>query len=310
MSESAPAALMDRLDTIFGGVQPVAEGAEAEIEPTGEETETGGEETTETTPVADLFDLTYGGKQYKVPVELKDAFLKNEDYTRKTQELAEQRRGVDHEKSLAESARLESAFAQSIADEQRDIGLIDTYLKQVASTDWSSMSSEQMIRQKIEMDSVKDRRAALAESINGKRSKFISDMQAKIKDLRGKSRDIASKSIEGFSEDTERTIRDYAKSEGLTEREIDGILLDPRSIHVMWKAAQFDKIKAGTTAAGDKAAKVDRVLRPGAAGERMPKETAEKLNYEKALKKASTSGQKARVIEDRLALVLAKKGHK
>ena len=146
----------------------------------------------------------------------------------------------------------------------------------------------------------------MVNSIQEKRNKFTSDLQSKIKDLRAKAREIASKSINGFSEDTEKTIREYAKSEGLNDTEIDNVLLDPRSFKVIWKAAQYDKIKAGTSQAADKAAKADRVLKPGVAGNRMPKETMNKLNFGKALAKAETSSQKARVIEDRLSQVFTK----
>jgi len=71
---------------------------------------------------------------------------------------------------------------------------------------------------------------------------------------------------------------------------------------ILWKAMQFDKVQAGT-------ARVDtatKTLKPGAASNRMPAEVAQKLNFNKAMKSAQTSSEKARVIEARLAGMFTK----
>lgn len=298
--EHTDPSVMDKIAGKFGfpgqDAEPEAVVADAEPEQTEEVADDG------------LAELDWEGQSIKVPKGIKEALMRNDDFTRKTQELAESRRAVEQMRELAQTKQLEVAFSDSIADEQREIHLIDTYLQQAAKQDWAAMPTDQMFRAKIEIDNIKERRALLADSINGKRAKFTSEMQAKINELRGKSREVASKAINGFSEETEKTIREFAKSEGLAETEIDNVLLDPRSFKILWKASQFDKIKAGTAKAGDAASKVDRVLRPGVAGERMPAKTADKLNFSKAMKAAGGNSTKAaRVIEDRLAGVFSKR---
>src|SRR5690242_17210740 len=50
-----------------------------------------------------LIDIEHDGRAYKIPAELKNAFLRNADYTRKTQALAESRRELEsHRQSLAD----------------------------------------------------------------------------------------------------------------------------------------------------------------------------------------------------------------
>lgn len=270
--------------------------------PQGESEETATEVAAE--PVDDgMADLDWEGQTIKIPKGLKDAVMRNDDYTRKTQELAEQRKSLDQVRELASTKQIEAAFGESIASESQEISVIDAYLAQASKMDWSQMSTEQMLRQRVEIDNIKARREDLSKSIDGKRSKFQTDLQARITELRGKSRELASKSIQGFSEDTEKSMREYARSEGLADSEIDNVLLDPRSYKVIYKAMQFDKVRAGTT----KVDAAQRVLRPGAAGERMPVKTAEKLNFQKAMKAAGdNSSAKARVIEQRLTGVFAK----
>lgn len=266
-------------------------------------------ETTEETQQAvdDAFaDLEWQGQTLKVPKGLKEAVMRQEDYTKKTQELAENRRSVDQLRELAQTKTLEINFSESIRPEQQEISVIDAYLQQVSKLDWSQMDTASMMRQRMELDTIKERRAELQNSINDKRSKFNAEFQAKLTELRGKSRELASKSIQGFSEETEKAMRDYARSEGLTDPELDNVLLDPRSYKIVYKAMQFDKVKAGT---GKAQQAVDRVLKPGAAGERMPASTASQLNFNKAMKAAGQdSGAKARVIEQRLTGIFSK-GH-
>jgi hypothetical protein len=122
-------------------------------------------------------------------------------------------------------------------------------------------------------------------------------MKSKFSELRTRSRELAAKSIPGFTEETEKSIRSHAMTHGLSEQEIDNVLLDPRSAKILWEASQFAKVKAGTQNA---VATTTKVVKPGASNERMPQAVVDKLNYRKAISKAVTSGDKARLIEGRL----------
>jgi hypothetical protein len=255
-------------------------------------------------------DLDWEGQTLKIPKGLKDAFMRNEDYTKKTQSLADERRAVEHVREIAQQAQLSQAFAESVAAEQQQLHVIDAYLQQATKVDWSTMTTDQMLRHKVDIDNIKEQRADLMKALNEKRTKFNDEFNGKVKDLRGKARELASKSIQGFSEQTETEMRKFANSEGLTDSEIDNVFLDPRSYKVIYKAMQFDKIQAGTGKAAEAATKAERVLKPGAAGERMPQGTRAQLEFGKAMKAARTSGEKANIIEDRLANSMFSRGHK
>jgi hypothetical protein len=252
-------------------------------------------------------DIEWDGEKYTVPLKLKDAFMRNEDYTRKTQELADQRRVLDQNRELMTRAQLDGQFQESVADEVRQLSVIDAYLSQASKLDWRNMSMEQMFKQRLEIDQVKEQRVAIKESIDGKRVKHQEEMKSKLSELRAKSRELAAKSIPNFSEETEKSIRGYAASEGLSDAEIDNVLLDPRSAKVLWKASQFDKVRAGTAKAVEATTKV---VRPGATSEKMPEAVRAKLDMRKAMAKAETSGDKARIIEERLTRSsIFNKGH-
>lgn len=284
----------DKIASKFGFPGQSEETPETELE-TGEEG-------------SDLAELDWEGEKYHVPLKLKDAFMRNEDYTRKTQDLAEQRRALQHVEEIGKQSALTQAFQASVAQEEQQLHVIDAYLQQARKVDLSQMNTEQMLRHKVEIDTVNEQRAAIVQALGDKRGKFEADVKAKMVELRGKSRELASKAIQGFSEKTESEMRSFALAEGLTESEIDNVLLDPRSYKVIWKAMQFDKVQANTGKASDAVTKTERVLKPGVAGERMSATTAAKLNFNKAMKAAgSNSAAKARVIEQRLSGVFAKR---
>src|SRR6185437_2626655 len=59
-------------------------------------------------------EIEWGGEKFTIPIKLKDAFLKNEDYTQKTQELAEQRRILEQNRESIARANADFEFQQSI----------------------------------------------------------------------------------------------------------------------------------------------------------------------------------------------------
>src|SRR5271170_8120153 len=68
--------------------------------------------------ISDLAEISFDGTTYQVPQKLKEAFMKNEDYTVKTSELARQRESLDQVRTLAEQRQIEAAFGNSIQAEQ------------------------------------------------------------------------------------------------------------------------------------------------------------------------------------------------
>ena len=123
MSEQAPAALMERLAGHFSGLpqgepEPQTEGA----------AETTAEETTEA--VDDGFDvLDWEGQSLRIPKTLKEAAMRHEDYTRKTQEIAERGKSLEQVQSIAEFQRQEYEFVKLVENERHELYMIDQYLK-------------------------------------------------------------------------------------------------------------------------------------------------------------------------------------
>src|SRR5256885_14414937 len=93
-------------------------------ENTAQQAETAGEEQQseqaasgeQSATAAEMEEVEHEGKKYKIPRPLKGALLMQADYSRKTEELAEQRRAVEEQhKQFAERQKLEAEFSTEFA---------------------------------------------------------------------------------------------------------------------------------------------------------------------------------------------------
>ena len=84
----------------------------------------------------DTVDLERDGKTYKVPAALKDDFLRQADYTRKTQELSAKAKELDTARErVTQAGEAEiNARAKSVA--------IDAALKQYEAVDWDAVQRQ------------------------------------------------------------------------------------------------------------------------------------------------------------------------
>ena len=87
----------------------------------------------------ELDETEFEGKKYRVPKELKDALLRQADYTRKTQEVAEIRRAAESERAAIKQA----VEADEAADELKaDLRTVDKALKSFENVDWSRFAAD------------------------------------------------------------------------------------------------------------------------------------------------------------------------
>lgn len=87
----------------------------------------------------DSEEVEYEGKQYKLPKELKEALLRQADYTRKTQEVAEQRRAI--EAQVQQQQQLLEVRAQTI-EGRAYLASIDQNLAQYNQINWSQLAQD------------------------------------------------------------------------------------------------------------------------------------------------------------------------
>jgi hypothetical protein len=87
------------------------------------------DQTDERCEMPDEVEVTYNGKTYSLPPELRDALLRQADYTRKTQDLAGQRRAFEAERA---GHRQEALVARKHLHDAARIVALHDHLAQLA----------------------------------------------------------------------------------------------------------------------------------------------------------------------------------
>ena len=287
--------IADRAAEAFLGREPATDDS-PETEPTNEAS---ADEAPAPESVPDTVEIEYDGERYSIPKSLEKAILQERDYTQKSQEVAEQRRKLEARQAQQDIYAREREFEQSIREESMQLSAMDAWLEQQKKTDWASLATDDLLRKRIEIDGVKERRDELAKTVESKRSEFEESVKKSTAELRQKSLEALSKSVPNWSEATLKAVRERAESEGFTGDEIDRIMLDARSAKVLWKAAEYDRLKAATGKASQAASAAPPIVKPGAVKQMQPA-VKNDLALRKQQSTAKTSSEKARIIAQRL----------
>lgn len=83
-----------------------------------------------------IAQVEYEGRVYEVPAALKDALLRQADYTRKTMALAEQRRALAADREALEQVQAMTAEELQASQRLQDI---ERHLDELAQHDWSAV---------------------------------------------------------------------------------------------------------------------------------------------------------------------------
>lgn len=291
-SAESTESLEDRIAAkVFGPSEEPEEVAEQE-QP--EQADDQAEPETQEVKEPEVVEVEFEGKQYKLPPELKDKLMTQSDYTRKTQELAEQRRLLDTQVQLQQQ---EAQFRQAVAPEMEQLNKLDIQLAQYKGLDWSSMDVETMTRTRIAYDQLKEAREDINNALQGKRNQFDQYRQKVMNDVTQKGHEYLKKHIPNWgSPEIGQQLTKYGIQEGYSDVEL-GSLTDPRIIKTLWKARQWDELQAQKSNPTKVTPKAPPAVKPGATKNA---NFAEDMAYHKALKSAKTSSDKSRIIQARL----------
>jgi hypothetical protein len=245
----------------------------------------------------DTFEFEHEGAKYALPKALEKAILNNRDYTQKTQSVAEQRKSFELLHEQARVANMQREFHASVHEEIQQLQAYDAVLKQ--PVDWSSMDTNEAFRRKLQIDQWKDEREAILKTVQAKHQEFTQKQEAAARELKTKLNELVSKRIPNWSEATQKAIREHAIADGYTEAEISSVS-DPRMTLTLWKASQYDQLKAKATPAVNAVKTVKTTP-----SNPMPQHVKDKLNFRKALSKAQP-GEKRKLVEARAAQIFSR----
>ena len=262
MNEETQEVSLDQAAEILASVnmesqdQPIQEEAEVETEEETEE-ETEAEETQEgeTEAEEEAEEETEDEAEEKIEYlteglveidgeavgiqELKQGHLRQSDYTRKTQEVAEQRKQADQARQDYES----QLHALSVA-----AGTNLDRFKHMSETDWQQMAlqkPEEFKRHRAEYDQALRYQQFIDHQMSEHNARMEQQIQADRKAQAADALQTLKATIPNWSNEIYTKIGSYAATQGITADEFDDII-DPRLITVLHKAQQYDSAKKVT----------------------------------------------------------------
>jgi hypothetical protein len=240
-------------------------------------------------------EIEFEGKAYQVPPEIKDALLRQSDYTKKTTEVSERQRAIEQKEYQLKAVEMQRKFDDSAREDIAKIQELDWSLKQLRNMPVANLSEIEYRQLRERLDQIKEERAELSNNLTAKWNGFQQHQQQLMHEAMQKAQEHISKSIKGWGAEAQKAIREHALTEGFTGPELDA-MSDPRLVKVLWKSAQFDKLQRATT---EGRAKPVPTVKPGSSNP-MPQHVKDQFAQKKQLSSAKTSSEKAKVIQKML----------
>lgn len=232
-------------------------------------------------PEDELEEVEWDGEKYRIPKALKPGLLMQADYTRKTQELAEQRRTVEqHFTSLTQQAELQ----QQTLEHRVALRNVEQTLQQLQSIDFNQYDqSDPQVAAWVAQQSMRVVQYSQAKAeLEGAIAKTETDFQQLSERSRAnaiaQADQVLSREIEGWSPQLVRDLAGYAvENFGITPQELQDSVINPdgtadtRTFKVLARLhkaeTELAQLKAQTTKA-QQAAKQASVTPAKAVGQR------------------------------------------
>lgn len=198
--------------------------------------------------------------------KLKSERLMQADYTRKTQEVAEQRKAFEAERT--QHQQLTKAYLGEVAQ----IVAVDSQLAQFAKADWQALSDQdpqQAQKLWFQYQQLQGTKAQLVNNLTQKQQQAAMEAQhASAKQLQEAAAAVA-REIKGWSPELQVKLKETAKSNGYSDDEVGGIT-DPRAVKLLHKAYLYDQLMSQRKPAppAQPPAPVARVTGAGATAQR------------------------------------------
>jgi len=257
------------------------------------------EEAQEETQEEQRFVVKAAGEEREVTLqELIEGYQKGTDYHKKTNQLAEQRKAVEAEKSAIEQAKqARDAYSQRLQ-------AMDSFLNaQIKSEDIEALKETDPIAYAVKV-AEQSRMEKQINQIRAERERIAQQQQAEREaQLEAHIAEEAKKVAAAIpdyldpkkGEKVRAELRSYAKNLGYSDQELANAT-DSRAVLALWKAAQYDKLVQSKPAVNKKVNEAPKLLKPGTATGKTLSTEAAKQDFAR-LRKTGSRQDAARVFE-------------
>ena len=295
--EEASQAILDAEDTEEEGYEsqrPETSDSQADKEQEGVDAEDEDEDESE----PQLYTVKVDGKEVEITLdELQSGYLKHSDYSKKTEELAGQRKSMLQQAQAVQQER--NQYAQALGQMQSEAGKQLNEYKQI---DWNQLREEdpmlfmqrrdeQRELEKSIEDSQRQQHHIAAQSQQYQTHKFNADVET--------GRDHLLAIMPDWDDKVSKSVRDFGLNEGFSSNELSGIT-DHRSMAVLRKAMMYDAIQKAQPAKKRVRAATPQYVKPGLSKSKGDVSAKKRSDKTKQLRKSGAVDDAASMIYDML----------
>jgi hypothetical protein len=254
-----------------------------------------------------LYTVRVNGEEIEVTEdELVKGYSRQADYTKKTQELSEQRRNIDELTSQYSSqlGQMQNERQQYMDGLNQLIQQSMGGLDQFANVDWNRLKEEdpiEFITKRDEYRETQERVRAGQHQYTIEQQKQAGEMQSLQQEVLKKEHEqMVDKIPEWGDPNQQKTLatglREYATGQGYTEEEI-GSLVDHRSLIVLMKAQKYDALQRADVKT-KKVKNKPRVVRSGKGSGKKEAQKSQRIASMKRLQQTGHVSDAASLLED------------
>jgi len=269
---------------------------ETESEEDEEEYEPEAEREIEGDDVDAVYSINVGGENIEVTLEeLQAGYSRQSDYTKKTQEIAEERKGLEQYQAKFNDEF--SKLSQERQQYQQALGQLGQQLSEglnkYASVDWARLKEEDPIAYVTKRDEFREEQERI-KSVQGQQQQIAAQQQNELQQAHRQM--VSQESVRlvdlipdwGNPEKQPKlagAIKSYGSSQGYTADELNN-LIDSRSVNVLMKAMKYDAIQNADLKT-KKVKNKPKMVKPGA---KRSKVDAARKRKAKSMKQLQESG--------------------
>jgi hypothetical protein len=229
--EIAQDSVAEEIETATETTEAVSTEHETDTDP-GEQVEPGEEE------------VEYEGEKYKVPPQLKDALLRQADYTRKTQEVAEQRKQIE---AQAAEVRQRAEQQQRYVADLAEVVALDKQMQQYQQLDWQELidtDPQGAMKLQHQLGQLQNKRAELAHNLTQKQQQDALNEQQAIAKRVQEADAYLRREIPNWSDERSNQLMKYGVDLGIQPEVLSqAVINQPVLAKLLHKAEMFDQLE-------------------------------------------------------------------
>ncbi len=257
--------------------------------------------------VDSVYSINVGGENIEVTLEeLQAGYSRQSDYTKKTQEIAEERKGLEQYQTKFNEEF--SKLSQERQQYQQALGQLGQQLSEglnkYATVDWARLKEEDPIAYVTKRDEFREEQERI-KSVQSQQQQIAHQQQTELQQAHRQM--VSQESVRlvdlipdwGNPEKQPKLageIKSYGSSQGYSDDELNN-LIDSRSVNVLMKAMKYDAIKNADLKT-KKLKNKPKMVKPGTKRSKIDAAKKRKAKSMQQLKESGSIKDAGRLLED------------